>query len=390
MISDDFLPAMTGVGVHLKLIGPELVRRGHQVSIITTRRKGEAEIEYWEGITIYRVFTVKMYGFYQGLPSLKKIKAIFAAVKPDIVHHHYAGFMMKIVGRVAESLHLRQVSTFHFSAEVLTQPLPMRPFRGLIRRLMTNCNNRFDLVMAPSQVLAKQIAKEGVTAPIQYITNPVIFQDKTKVEPANRTSAFTILFAGRLGIEKNVELLIKSFADLLKNQPKAVLWLAGRGPQEVSLKKLCAELKVSNQVKFLGFLDHPTLAKYYAACDIFVLPSLLETQGLVAMEAMSFSKPIIVTNRIVSATELVEHGVNGYIVDPTTTEDLASRMATLANSPELRLSMGNAGRIRSNDYCPELVVDAIENSYQNLLKPGKNILTRQENQIQELTLINAN
>lgn len=371
MVSDDFLPAMTGVGVHLKLIAPALTRRGHQVSVITTRRKGEAAIEHWEGVTIYRVFTVKMYGFYQALPTFGKIREILNQVKPDLIHHHYAGFMMGIVCKVAEALQIRQVSTFHFTAEVLTQPLPMRPLRGLIRRLMVGYNNRFDLVMAPSQVLAKQIKTEGVKSNIQYVTNPVVFQSNEKVVPAGRTAGFTILFAGRLGQEKNIGYLLKSFAELLKKKPDANLWIAGRGPEEKRLKHICKELNITQQVKFLGFLDHSTLAKYYAACDIFVLPSLLETQGLVAMEAMWFGKPIIVTNKIVSATELVEHGVNGYIVDASNNADLTSRMEILANDPKLRETMGEAGHVRTNEYRPELVVKAIEESYDNVLNMEK-------------------
>ena len=111
MVSDDFLPAMTGVGIHIKLVAPELVRRGHKVCVLTTRRKGEAEVEQWEGVTIYRVFTLKAYGFYQALPSQGTVRDILARVKPDLVHHHYVGFMMRQVCIVAESLRLPQVST---------------------------------------------------------------------------------------------------------------------------------------------------------------------------------------------------------------------------------------------------------------------------------------
>ena len=80
----------------------------------------------------------------------------------------------------------------------------MRPLRGLIRRLMVNFNNRFDLIIAPSQNLAKQIAAEGVHTPVSYVTNPVVFGDSAKVVPAERTPDFTVLYAGRLGPEKNM------------------------------------------------------------------------------------------------------------------------------------------------------------------------------------------
>lgn len=370
MVSDDFLPAMTGVGTHIKLVAPELVRRGHQVTVITTRRQGEAEVEHWEGVTIYRTRTLKAYGFYQALPTQAMVRRIFQMIKPDIVHHHYVGFMMRQVCRVAESLKLPQVSTFHFSAEVLTQPLPMRPFRGLIRRLMVSFNNRFDLVIAPSKKLAQQISAEGVHTPVRFITNPVVFGDSTKVLPAERNADFTVLYAGRLGPEKNISYLLKAFAALLKTAPNAILWIAGHGPEEPVLEAMCRQLGITHQVKFLGFLDHPTLARYYAACDVFVLPSLMETQGLVVMEAMWFSRPVIVTSAIVSASELVEHGVNGYIVNPDVVDDLTHRLNTLANDPALRATLGLASRSRANAFLLEPVVDALEASYFGLLQPS--------------------
>jgi 1,2-diacylglycerol 3-alpha-glucosyltransferase len=370
MVSDDFLPAMTGVGVHLKLITPELVRRGHRVTVITSRRKGEPEMEQWEGVTIYRVFTIKMYGFYQALPSGRKIRSILKEVKPDLIHHHYVGFMMKLVSRVAQSLKLRQVSTFHFGAEVLTQPLLMRPFRSLIKHLMVKQNNQFDLVMAPSQNVAKQITKEGVSSTVRYVSNPVVFGEQKEVVPAERTAGFTILYAGRLGQEKNIEYLIKGFAATLKNVPNAVLWVAGRGPQLAPLEKICLQLSIQEKVKFLGFLDHPSLARYYAACDVFVLPSLQEIQPLVVMEAMWFSKPVIVTSAIAAAEELVEQGVNGYIVDPKSVDDLSNKLKTLAENSILRTKFGAASRLRANAFRPELVVDSMEQAYQGVF--GKN------------------
>jgi glycosyltransferase involved in cell wall biosynthesis len=367
MVSDDFLPAMTGVGTHVKLVAPELVRRGHKVCVITTRRAGEPAVDNWEGVTIYRVFTLKAYGFYQALPSNSTVRSIFDQAKPDLVHHHYVGFMMRQVCKVAESLKLPQVSTFHFSAEVLTQPLPMRPFRELIRRMMVNFNNRFDLIIAPSQNLAKQISAEGVRTPVRYITNPVVFTGNAEVIPAKHPAGFTILYAGRLGPEKNISYLIKAFAALLKTEPTAYLWIAGRGPELSVLEDLRLALGINDKVEFLGFLDHSELVCYYAACDVFVLPSLQEAQPLVAMEAMCFSRPVIVTSAIVAAEEMVEEGVNGFIVNPASTADLTRRLSELAADPVKREQQGAASKKRSQAYRPELVVNSLESNYREVL-----------------------
>lgn len=367
MVSDDFLPAATGVGTHLKLLTPELVKRGHKVSVITTRRKSEPEVEQWEGVSVYRVFTIPAYGFHQALPSGATLRRILDQVNPDLLHHHYVGYMMMRACGIAIERGLPQVSTYHFSSEVLTQPLPMRPFAGLIRRLLVSYNNRFDLIIAPSQNLAGKIAAEGVRTPSRFITNPVVFGGGADVTAAPRTEAFTVLYAGRLGQEKNIGYLIRAFAAFLETHPGSILWIAGRGPEGLALEALAAQLGIGEYVRFLGFLDHPTLAGYYAACDLFVLPSLVETQGLVAMEAMRFARPVIVTDAIVSAHELVEHGVNGYIVNPASVSDLTGRIATLAADSALRVAMGEASRMRAEAYRPELVVAQTEAAYRDVL-----------------------
>ena len=88
------------------------------------------------------------------------------------------------------------------------------------------------------------------------------------------------------------------------------------------------------------------------------------------MEAMRFARPVIVTSAIVSAAELVEHGVNGYIVDPDSVDDLTNRLRVLAAEPATRASMGEASRLRADAYRPQLVVDATEAAYRDLLVAG--------------------
>lgn len=367
MISDDFLPAATGVGVHIKLIGKELAKRGHRVSVITSRRPGEPETEQWEGVTIFRCFTLKVYGFYQALPSRTTLRHLFNQIKPNIVHHHYLGFMMMRACAVAEMMQLPQVSTYHFSAEVLTQPLPMLPLRPLIRRQIIAFNNRFNLVIAPSHNLAEQLATQGIRTPVRYISNPVAFDDTAEVTPAPRGPEFTILYAGRLGPEKNLPYLLQAIKIATEQYPAMTLWIAGRGPEREAIERKIAELGLGERVQFLGFLDHATLARHYVACDLFVLPSLVEAQPLVAMEAMWFSKPVIVTRAIVAATEMVDEDSNGYIVDPGDPGDLAAKLVKLAAAPQLRARMGAAGREKAQHYQPDQVVDAIEQAYRDVL-----------------------
>lgn len=366
MASDDFLPAGTGVGTHIKILAPELVKRGHSVAVVTSRRSGEPEEEIWQGVRIYRVFSVPAYGFYQALPSGRTLKRIISVTRPDVIHHHYVGYLMMRLCGIAKAMNIPQVSTYHFSSEVLTQPLLMRPFKGLVQRLLVAYNNRFQLIIAPSKNLAKQISADGVSTPVRYISNPVVFSGQSGNSDEARRTAFTVLYAGRFGLEKNIPLLIKAFARVVGERPDAILEIAGRGPELSELQRLCVDLRLGENVRFLGFLDHADLAKCYARCHVFVLPSVVETQGLVAMEAMRFGKPVIVTNAIVSADELVTDGENGFIVDPINPDELASKLLLMASDAKMRDGMGLAGARRAESYQPDLVVEQTERAFQSL------------------------
>ena len=130
MFSDDFLPGATGVGSHLQAMMPGLVERGHRLTIVTTRRPGEPERMQWRGVDIIRVRTLKLFGFYQALPTQAEIESILRDIKPDLVHHHYLGLMLLRAMKVCRRLRLPQVYTYHMTEDHLTQPLPMRPLRS--------------------------------------------------------------------------------------------------------------------------------------------------------------------------------------------------------------------------------------------------------------------
>jgi glycosyltransferase involved in cell wall biosynthesis len=366
LISDDFLPAITGVGVHVQCIAEELAKRGHRVTVVTTRRKGEPDFEIWRGVRVHRVFTITVHGFPQALPSKATLRRIFAEERPDLVHYHYLGVMLKRARRVAAELKLPNVYTYHMTADHLTQPWFMRPFRKIIAKQITKFCNGCDLVMAPSANLLEQVRRDGVAVRGRYLSNPLVFKRRIAARPAEKHGRFVVFYAGRLEPEKNLPYLLRAFALFRQKHPDAELWLAGKGSCERALKNQCAESGLTAHVRFLGFLDHAQLAERYAAADVFVLPSLVETQGMVAMEAMHFSRPVIVADSVVSARELVADGRNGFIADHRSAADLAVKLAVLKERPALRREMGRQSRLMSAAYNPARVVDALVEEYRRV------------------------
>lgn len=367
MISDDFVPGATGVGTYLQRVTKELAARGHRVSAITSRRKGEPEIEIWNGVTIYRTFTLKAYGFYQALPGTSRVREIFEAIRPDVIHFHYLSVLLMRAVAASQNLAAKRVYTYHMTIDHLTQPLPMKPLRPLLHALHVRYCNRLDLVLAPSRNLIEQVRTYGITTPMRYLTNPVAFDVAREAQPARRDGTFRVLYVGRLNPEKNLPYLLRGFAQFAQRHPACELSIAGIGDMRASLEALAKELGMSDRIKFLGFVKHADLSPYYSAADVFVLPSLIEAQPMVVIEAMCFGKPVIVTRQMISSRELVEEGGNGYVVDADRVDELARRLEQLATDDALRTAMGAASLRRSSEYGLPVVVSGLESVYAELM-----------------------
>jgi 1,2-diacylglycerol 3-alpha-glucosyltransferase len=368
MVSDDFIPSKTGVGVHLRFICEELVRRGHAVSLITSRRKGQPARETWRGVGVHRMFSVTWNHFRLATPSRSALRRVLQEHEPDIVHYHYAGFLLHQTMAAARSMPVRHVYTYHMTVEHLVQDSRfLKLFAGPLQRAITGTCNRCDLVTAPSRELARRIAADGVRTPTQYLSSAAgieIFQTTT----ARPTGKFVVLYVGRLNPEKNVAFLLRGFKLLRDRCPETELWIVGDGPQRRQLTQCAEELGITAATRFHGHVNHEDLADYYAAADAFVLPSLVETQGLSVIEAMHFGKPVIVTDAIVSAEELVQDGLNGFVVPRGSVEGLAARLEGLCRDAETRERMGRQSGLHSAQYTTPRIVDELEQLYLRVLR----------------------
>lgn len=156
-----------------------------------------------------------------------------------------------------------------------------------------------------------------------------------------------ILFVGGLIMTKGVEYLIRSFARISKEVPNTGLLIVGDGPEENKLKALRDDLGLAD-VHFAGFIPHGELAPYYVLCDLFILPSITlkvpEQWGLVVNEAMSAGKPVIVTNNVGCAYELVKNNVNGLVIPEKDVKALSEAAIRLLSDEDLRARMGKESK----------------------------------------------
>jgi 1,2-diacylglycerol 3-alpha-glucosyltransferase len=162
------------------------------------------------------------------------------------------------------------------------------------------------------------------------------------------------LFVGRLSPEKNVLGLLSSWLTYRDAGGTWSLLLAGDGADSMALRQLAASSPHAADVHFLGHRSARELLPVYAFAKCFVLPSTREPWGLVVNEAMAASLPVIVSNCCGCAEDLVQHGANGYIFDPTDKRQLTECLTTVSSlTTEARLRQGERSLQRIAIFSPQ-------------------------------------
>ncbi len=135
----------------------------------------------------------------------------------------------------------------------------------------------------------------------------------------------------------------------LRRLPGAVLWLVGTGPLESELKRLAGEFGVADRVRFWGDITDDDLPRFFHACDVFIFPSISpnEAFGLVQVEAMACSKPVVACQLRSGVPYVCGDGVSGLTVPPADADSLADAVNRLLSNESYRLQMGASGRQRA-------------------------------------------
>jgi glycosyltransferase involved in cell wall biosynthesis len=212
-----------------------------------------------------------------------------------------------------------------------------------------------DLVLAPSLEIKNKL--KILNRPVQVVPHGVdtdLFNPKYKnLKLKNKLPV--ALYAGRISIEKNLDLLVKIF----KSRKDIELWLVGEGPYRQGLKNQLP------QAKFFGYLSGKKLSEIYASADFFVFPSVTDTFGNVILEAQASGLPVIVTD-VGGPKELVKPKINGLIAKPTA-QDFGQAIDFLAKNIKARKIMGKNARKFAENKSWQKAFDQLIGVYKRLM-----------------------
>jgi 1,2-diacylglycerol 3-alpha-glucosyltransferase len=385
MFTDYFFPELGGIQDSIATISRSLGRRGHQVDIYAPRyaepdyrRIGVPvrERDLGENVRVRRRPSLPFPSSTRQSRAalLSPIAPALLAMrgKPDVIHaHSFFGIGLEALLNGAV-LDIPVVGTNHTTIAGFGPHSPISVRRA--GAYVTWFHNRCDHVTAPSQSVFAELGMARLRRPHQVISNPIdtglftpIHPDERLVRRAQRgLTVLTVTYAGRLGPEKNIEVLLHAIATLRGHGVAVELMIAGHGSHEPILRSLATELRIDRHVRFLGTLGQEELAELLRISDTFAIMSTSETQSMVLLQAMASGIPVVAADSR-ALPEFVSRA-NGVLVDPHDPALLARVLGDILASPERQRAMGSAGRQTAERYGIEFVTDRWEALYRSALQ----------------------
>ena len=369
-LCDEYPPCQHGgIGTVTQNLARTLVEKGHKVVVAGFypyyRKATKSEND--KGVKVYRFF----YGSkFQLQFSKRKFSGRFINIERQF--NNYIDCLKKIIQEneidIIESPDF--VEAFRYSGPRMIQ-FPDFGIPFLIKlhgsytyfNFIENKRSKFSKLFKKEKLLLDNAS--GVIAMSKFVKNKIksLFNYDKKVcliyngidcnlsaiYNANQTCN-TVVFAGSLEEKKGVFSLIKAWREIVSTIPSARLLIYGRGSNKTI--KLLNDLIIMMAIKTIelkGFVLKEDLPGIYASASCAIFPSYAETFGMAPIEAMAVGCPTIFTKRT-SGPEIIDHGVNGLLVDPDNIQEIASAVISMLANRNQAIEMGKKGvkKVRDN------------------------------------------
>jgi glycosyltransferase involved in cell wall biosynthesis len=295
----------------------------------------------------------------------------------DLVHVQHPFLSGTLALLYCHSRGIPIVFTNHTRYDLYTQAyLPMMPDvigQAALQAYMPTFCRALDLVISPSEGMRDVLKGLGVDAPIEVIPNGVNLKPfQNPPDPIQRSELgfgpqhVILIFVGRIGPEKNLPFLLRSFTGAAQAVENLRLVLVGDGPERAALEEQAAQAGLGDKVKFTGPLPYEQVGRYMATADVFATASITEVHPLTVIEAMAAGLPILgISSPGVGDT--VTDGKTGYLAPQEDQAMYTARMVRLAFLDEERRCFGENARRASQAYAIERTLGALLQCYQRVV-----------------------
>ncbi|MDR1059060.1 MAG: glycosyltransferase [Treponema sp.] len=394
MFTDAYWPRVNGVTVSVDSFSRALVRAGHQVMIVCSYYP-ETELRdprpgAGEGSAAPVIVRVpSLPSFISREDRIAKFSKWFwlsrqvELFEPDLVHINSEFFIAELGFQYALLHNVPAIYTFHTLWEdYIVNYFPWAPaflLRFIARSIQKTILRRSYRAIVPTvqiQAVVRRYTAKKQTFLVPTGIDAAFFEHdraeaawfREKLEesfPALRGRRI-LLFAGRVAKEKNLGFLFGIMPAILARHPDACLLIVGNGPDLESLKKEASELGIGDHCVFAGYMERKDLALAYMLAEIFVFPSLTETQGLVTLEAMLSGTPVVAIGEM--GTIMVMGGDNGGFMVKNDPEEFTRRVLQLMEDRELYEKKAAEAKLHAHSWSIDEITKRLVDVYRQTLE----------------------
>lgn len=375
-----------GVEHQVLQLSKELIKRGHEVVVFTSDvfsevpwKKTHISDEVVDGIK-----TIRLKAYKNILPFLKSpiIPDMFSKLlecDADIYHaHSHRYFHLPIVSVAHQITDIPFIVTLHYHPPEAREGLKKKFMLKLGDFIFKNevykhCQRIITKTNLEKSYIRNFVPVEKCIAIPDGISQDWLTEPKENFRKTYGIDKPFVLYAGRLAYNKGLQYLVEASSIILKKHDIKFVFIGEEWGEKEKLIRQAEKLNIRDSIIFTGYIDNFEIYKSaFCECEIFALPSEWEAFGIVLLEAMACGKPCVATN-VGGVPEVVDNGVNGFIVPYGNAEMLASKLCMLLENEKLRTEFGSNGRKKVlASYTWDKIVDALETVYEGVLEKHKN------------------
>ncbi len=308
------------------------------------------------------------------IPYSLKISKLVRKSKFDIIHTHHPFGLGKKGCKFARKYSIPLVFTNHTMYQDYSHYIPLI-HQNLAKKIIKDVHKKYlslcDCIIAPSQYIKNKLLKIVTNSRIEVIPYGLNHELLKNYKKSNIRRLYhlenkkIILFLGRLGKEKNISFIIKSFKFLSKKRNDAVLVICGRGHEEKNLKNLIRNLQIQDKVSLVGNIPYSEIENYYTAADIFITASTTETGPLTVLESLFFGVPVICLKNS-NMEDKIKNGYNGFLVERSI-KSFSEKIEELLSNESLLKQLSRNAKKSSRKYDVLKVSKKLLSLYKSLL-----------------------
>lgn len=374
MMVDVYKPHVSGITNYITLSKRYLERDGHEVFVFTfgnlDYREDDTNIVRSPGMPLVDS------GYYLSFRYSQQAQHILRTM--DVVHVHHPFLSGSLALRYCKPLGIPIVFTNHTRYDLYSQAyLPTLlddVGETFLKAYLPSFCRSMDLVIAPSPGMKSVLEQLEVDVPIEVVPNGVdltLFHQA--IEPVNRhlfgfkPDDVVLIYVGRLGPEKNLSFLLRSFNGLAHTYDHVGLLVVGDGPERENLTDQVHHMKLDARVHFTGIVPFEKVPRYLVMADAFVTASITEVHPLTMLEAMAAGLPVV---GMISPGigDTVQDGLTGYLAEADDLAHFTAKLVRMATDHDHRCQMGQNAKEVAESYSIERTTALVLEHYQELVR----------------------